>query len=427
VRVVRLIHTGDWHLGQTLGGFSRDPEHKRFLAWLLDRIDEERADALLVCGDVFDTGNAPSSAQALYYGFLADLRRRFAELDVVVIGGNHDAAPRLDAPGPILRSLRMHVVGALPRGAEGEVDVESCAVPLVDKRGHPQAWCAAVPFLRMPDLVPQPADVADPVVAGVRDAYRRVLDGVRAKAARDRVPIIALGHCHMQGASLTDDSERPVFGNVHPLPADIFPDDVAYAALGHLHFAQSVGGRESVRYSGSPIPLSMTERPYKHRVLVVDVDHGSLAVRALPIPRSVDLLRVPEKALDVKEALEALRLLDVPARPLEERPFLEVRVKLDAPCPDLRTRIEGALEGKDVRLVRVHRELAGDGTALADAPEAAAASSLAEIEPAVVLARLYERTYGGAVPADIRAAFDELLESVTPAAAAAAVAVTRPP
>ncbi len=404
---MRLIHTGDWHLGQTLGGFSRAVEHQRFMAWLLDRIEDERADAVVVCGDVFDTGNAPASAQSQYYRWLAEARRRFPRLDIVVIGGNHDAAPRLDAPGPILRELDVHVVGALPR-ASGEVDAASCVVPLTGDGGDVEAWCAALPFLRMADLAPQPADVSDAVVAGVADAYARVLDHARARRHPGQ-SLVALGHCHMQGGRLTEDSERPVFGNVHALPADIFPDDVDYVALGHLHLAQDVAGRDNVRYSGSPIPLSMTERAYRHQVLVVDLPEAR--VRPLFVPRAVDLLRVPEAAAGVDDVLARLRALDLPDAPVDARPLLEVRVKLDAPCPDLRARVEAALEGKPVRLVRVHRALAGDGGPLADV---AAAASLQDIEPVHVLERLYERTYGGAVPDDIRGAFFELMEAVAP-------------
>jgi DNA repair protein SbcD/Mre11 len=415
---VRLVHTADWHLGQTLGGFSRDAEHGRFLAWLLDRLEEERADALLLCGDVFDQGNPPAHALARYYELLAEARRRVPSCAIVVIGGNHDSAPRLDAPGPVLKTLGAHVTGALPRDGAGQPDPERCLVPLVGPSGDVEAWCAAVPFLRVADLPPvaalanaegAPSSAPDPLVQGVAHAYQRVLDAARA-SRRPGQALVALGHCHMQGGRLTEESERALFGNAHALPVDIFPDDVGYAALGHLHFAQEVGGRREVRYSGSPIPLSMTERDYRHQVLVVDLEGERLAgVRPLPVPRHVELLRLPEVPGALDDVLDRLRALELPDVPEDERPFLEVRVRLEAPAFDLRGRIELALEGKPVRLVRVHRELAGAGSALADSVTAA---SLADIEPARVLERLYERSYGGAVPEDVALAFAELVESV---------------
>lgn len=408
---MKLLHTADWHLGHTFGGFSRDLEHARFLAWLLERLEEERPDALLVCGDVFDQGNPPAAALARYYDFLAEARRRVPACSLVVIGGNHDAAPRLDAPGPVLRHLGVHVVGALPRDDSGHADPARCLVPLPGASDEIEGWCAAVPFLRMADITGLGAstDAADRVVRGIAGAYERVLDAARAKREEGQA-LVALGHCHMQGGALSEESERPLFGGGHALPVDIFPDDVSYAALGHLHFAQQVGGRPEVRYSGSPIPLSMTERGYRHQVVVVELDAGALgAVRALEVPRSVELLRVPDDAAgeSLDTVLERLRALDIPERPVDERPFLEVRVRLDAPVFDLRSRVEQALEGKPVRLVRVQRALAGEGGALADTE---LASSLSDIEPLLVLERLYQRTYGGKVPDDVVAAFTELVE-----------------
>src|SRR5205823_9560829 len=134
------------------GGFSRDREHARFLAGLLDTLDDERADALLVCGDVFDQGNPPAAAQARWYEFVAALRRRLPRCGLVVIGGNHDAAARLDAPGPILRSLGVHVVGALPRSDDGLADPARCLVPLLGASGDVGGVCAAVSVLRMAAL-----------------------------------------------------------------------------------------------------------------------------------------------------------------------------------------------------------------------------------------------------------------------------------
>jgi exonuclease SbcD len=94
-------------------------DNASFLAWLLDTIEERGADALVVAGDVFDSANPPASAQHLFYRFLADARRRFPALDLVIIAGNHDSAGRLEAPRPLLDGFGIHLVGALARGADG--------------------------------------------------------------------------------------------------------------------------------------------------------------------------------------------------------------------------------------------------------------------------------------------------------------------
>lgn len=410
---MRLVHTADWHLGQSFGPFSRDAEHVRFLSWLLDVLEEERADALLICGDVFETGNQPPLAQRRYYELLANARRRMPSLEVLVIGGNHDAPHRLDAPSPVLEPLGVRVVGAMP------MDPSQCVVPLRGKTGDVEVVCAAVPFLRMADLPTIPTLAGeDPVVDGVADVYQRVLE--RAFSSHESAPVIALGHALVAGGVLTDESERPVFGNAHALPVEMFPKELAYVALGHLHRAQALDVAQRVRYSGSPIPLSMTERGYRHQVLVVDVGArpGATGVRAREVPRTVDVLRVPgdDSFSPLDEALDRLRALDVPTGtdvPEERRPFLEVRVLLKAPTPDVRARVEDALEGKAVRLLRVRVEHQGDGGALADSTRGGVGPApLGDIEPTRVLEGLYKRTYGGAVPPDIAAAFAELVEQV---------------
>ena len=108
---MRLLHTADWHLGHSLHRFRRHAEHARFLDWLLDQLEEHAVDALLVAGDVFDTANPPSQALRAWYGFLARARARMPALDIVVIGGNHDSAARLDAPRPLLEGTSFQLNG----------------------------------------------------------------------------------------------------------------------------------------------------------------------------------------------------------------------------------------------------------------------------------------------------------------------------
>ncbi|MEI7609557.1 MAG: exonuclease subunit SbcD, partial [Rhodospirillaceae bacterium] len=99
---MRLLHTADWHLGQTLHGVSREYEHARFLDWLSGELVARAVDLLLVAGDVFDGQNPPVSAQRQLFGFLAGARRLLPDLAVVMIAGNHDSGGRLEAPSPLL-------------------------------------------------------------------------------------------------------------------------------------------------------------------------------------------------------------------------------------------------------------------------------------------------------------------------------------
>ena len=366
---MRLLHTSDWHLGHTLYDVSREAEHAAFLTWLLDTLESEAVDALLVAGDIFDTANPSAEAQAAWYHFVARARRTLPKLDVVVVGGNHDSAARLDAPDPLFTALGVRVVGGLPRH-QGALELERLVVPVHDASGRVGAWVAAVPYLRPSDLPPVAEVTVDRLVEGVRAVYAEVLDAARRRR-RSGHGLVTMGHCYMTGSELSELSERKILGgNQHALPVDLFPEDVTYAALGHLHKAQRVGGREGVRYSGSPLPLSLSEAHYRHQVLLVDLEDGALTqVRPLTVPRTTDMVRVPARdAVSLADVLDLLAALPAcePGMPESMRPYLEVCVSLPRPEPALRLKVEKALEGRAARLVKLTPFYTGTGGALAD-------------------------------------------------------------
>jgi DNA repair protein SbcD/Mre11 len=279
---MRLLHTSDWHLGQLLHGASRDAEHAAFLGWLLEVVRERAIDALLLTGDVFDSAHPPVSAQARYFGFLGALARLPKPPQVVVISGNHDSAARLDAPAALLAALDIHVIGALRA-------VEHSVIALRDVSGKPTAQLVAVPFLRPADL---PLD-ADPIAA-TREIYAERFALARARRTPNQA-LLATGHCYLVGGALSRLSERDIQrGYQDALPLDLFPDDVTYVALGHLHRAQIVGGRPNVRYAGSPLPLAFSEQNYCHEVTLVECDGAAIkSIAPLPIPRRVGCCKCP--------------------------------------------------------------------------------------------------------------------------------------
>ena len=412
---MRLLHTSDWHLGQTLHNYERSYEHQCFLDWLLDTLVAQQADALLIAGDIFDSANPSALSQKQLYRFLQQARARSPRLDIVIIAGNHDSPGRIEAPGPLLEDHGTSVIGHVLRDADGQIDLARMLVPLHDQAGAVQAWCLAIPFLRPGDLPRPPADpatpAADPYLAGIALLYQQAY----ALAQRRRQPgqaIVAMGHCHMVDGQASLDSERRiVIGGTEALPAAIFHPGIAYAALGHLHLAQRVGQKEHVRYCGSPLPLSFSEIGYRHQVLCIDLEQGALqAVTPLMVPRAVDLLRVPPQPAPLEDALAALAALDLPDlqdAPLHARPYLEVRVLLDAPEPGLRGRVEAAIAGKPVRLAKIEPTRRQQGAA--DAAGAMSLDQLAQLQPDDIFRRLYQQRYGDDAPDEQLSAFAELL------------------
>ncbi len=410
---MRVLHTADWHLGHSLAGFSRAHEHRLFLAWLADRVEELAPDALVIAGDVFDHQNPPAEAQDAFYGFLAGLSRRCPGLTVVVVAGNHDGAHRLQAPAAVLRYLNVHVVGHVLRGADGRLDAARLMVP-VHRGGELVGLCAAVPFLRPADLhaLAQGAGGDDPWLAALRSVYDEAHDLARARLAADGagLPLLATGHLYASGCHASANSERRVFvGGQEHVPADVLLGRFDYVALGHLHRAQGVGGAEGVRYAGSPLPLATDEAPYRHQVVLTTLAAGKEPeVQAIPVPRAVPVVRLPDagqpETLD--RVLDRLRALDRHDGPAEERPFLAVKVLLDKPEPLLRQRVDQALEGKNHRLVALTTELAsarpGDG-ALPTEP-------LSQLRAEEVFRRMYADRFGQDPGPDLLAAFHSLEE-----------------
>jgi exonuclease SbcD len=406
---MKILHTSDWHLGHTLHDRDREFEHRSFLDWLIQRICELEIDALLISGDIFDTANPSASSQELWFGFLAQALKAKPGLQIVAIAGNHDSAARLEAPDRLLREFDIRVIGSLPRKTDGTFNAESVSVSLKDKSGKPQAVVIAMPFLRTSDL-PSQEGAEDPIVEGVHRLYTEALESCRPM----KIPILAMGHCFLVNAHISDLSERKVLGgNQHPLPVSLFPEELVYAALGHLHLPQSMAAGR-IRYSGSPIPLAMSERHYPHSVTIIDLQlGGAIHQEQVRIPRTVDFVRIPDTDyLPLEELLEALRKL--PDRPTEKEqknpcPFLEVGVRLDKPEATMRSSIMESLEGKGFFLAKISTQFTGTGQALGDVTQI---HGLRDLEVEDVFKRKWSQDFQGEPTSDHLAALHELIDQV---------------
>ena len=394
---VRILHTSDWHLGHTLKDVTREHEHAAFLAWLVETCVREAPDAVVITGDVFDSGTPPASAERMWFEWLAAVRRARPAMDVVVIAGNHDSPARLGAASAVLRELGVHVVGGLPRGAGGELDAGRVLIPIAGGAG----LVAAVPFLRPVDVG---SDAEDPLVA----VYGEVMAAARARRRADQA-LVVLGHLYVQGAAVSSLSERRVsIGGVEAASTRLFPEDIDYVALGHMHRAQRVG-RDNVRYAGAPIPLALDEASYAHQVVIVDFVGGRVTeIRAARVPKLVDVMQIVGELESVLATIATLPAIGDPADPT--RPYLEVIVRLARPEPRLRTLIETALDGRRPRLVRLAVESTGHGAALAEV--AAAGRRLAELDPRDVFAACWAKNHAEAPSAAVVGAFDRLLAQV---------------
>ncbi len=288
-----FLHTSDWHIGRALFGKRRYDEQEAFLDWLADTVDAEKADALLVAGDIFDTGTPGSRAQELYYRFLVRLSASACR-HVVIIGGNHDSPSFLDAPKPLLAAFGIHVVGAASEDPAREV------IELKDAEGRTLAVVCAVPYLRERDL--RTAEAGE----GTADKDRKALEGIHAHyaavfeeavrrrdAAGGSVPLVAMGHLFAAGGEVSEgDGVRELYiGSLARVGTDLFPREVDYVALGHLHVPQCLRGTEHMRYSGSPIPMGFGEAGQSKSIVRIRFDGRSPDITLLPVPSTRTLAR----------------------------------------------------------------------------------------------------------------------------------------
>ncbi len=292
---MKILHTADWHLGKKLHKHDLSKDHQLFLDWLINFIQEQKIDLLLISGDVFDLANPPIEARAMYYWFLRQMIQ--LKCKIIITGGNHDSAQMLDAPKDILNLLDITVVGGAINPIENEVIVlENLVV-------------CAVPYLRDADLRQaiegeSGASRVENVRLGIKKHYDTLAEICQEKYPN--LPKIAMGHLYAHGVS-TSESEREIqIGNEAGIDSDCFSQTFDYVALGHIHRPQIIGGNERIRYSGSPIPLSFSEKNDQKIVLLLEVfDNKIQEIKTIDVPKFRDLKRISGTLEEVKSKLIA--------------------------------------------------------------------------------------------------------------------------
>jgi len=284
---MKILHTADWHLGHRLHERSQQEEQALFLDWLKAYIKENEIDVLLLSGDVFDTGVPSSSSQKLYYDFLVSLRETSCS-HIIITGGNHDSPGTINAPKELLNALSVKVVGKAEENIKKEVfkltvDQEEIVV-------------AAVPYLRDQDIR---RALAGESFEELEERYRKALVNhynevaAHSEELKNNCPVIAMGHLFAIGGAISESEQNIYVGNLGHIGAEDFPNCFDYVALGHLHRPQKVGGKEHIRYSGSPVILSFSEIKYNKKIIVLETEAGEISTTTeVEIPRFREIVKV---------------------------------------------------------------------------------------------------------------------------------------
>lgn len=310
---MRLIHTSDWHLGRTLHGADLLEYQDGFLSWLLGQAVSHRADAVLVAGDVYDRAVPSVDAVALLDRTLLAFSR--AGIPVIITSGNHDSAVRLGFGSGLSEVAGVHL----------RTSVADITRPVLIEDSDGLVAIYGIPYL-LPDAVLAELGADRTHESVLSAAAQRIRDDT---AARGIGRAVVLAHAFVTGGQGSE-SERDIrVGGIADVPASVFAG-FSYVALGHLHGQQQVSaasGGPLVRYSGSPLAFSFSERQHTKSVTLAEIDAaGQVAVTLLatPVPRPLrevrgrldDLLRrAGDDLADLAGAWVKAVLTD-PARPM---------------------------------------------------------------------------------------------------------------
>lgn len=289
---MKLLHTGDWHLGKKLEGHSRLEEQQRFLNDFIQLAEREKVDLILIAGDVYDKPNPPAEAEKLFYDTVKQLSRG-GECIVLVIAGNHDSPDRLSAVTPIAMSHGIIIIGKpktiIPVGAYGKHTVLESGEGYIKLRIHNEtAVILAVPYLsekRLNEVLYKDTEDDIKRIKSYNDRMKQLFETLGKQYQKDTINLI-VSHLYTLGSEESGSERSIQLGGSYSFDAQYFPKEAQYIALGHIHKPQIVQGtNKQARYAGSPLHYNKKEIGYQKICLLIDVVAGEAPlIQEISIP-----------------------------------------------------------------------------------------------------------------------------------------------
>ena len=269
---MKLLHLSDLHLGKRVNGFSMLEDQRVILTQIVDLAEEEKVDAVLLAGDLYDKPVPPAEAVTLLDRFLTRLSG--GGIPVFAISGNHDSPERLAFATRLLAGEGIHLTA----------QYQGPQPPFLLQDEYGDVAIYALPYLK-PALVRHWNPEAD--IASYEEAVSYALGQWAVDKTQRNV---LLAHQFVTGGVTCESEERSV-GGVDQIPAPLFAA-FDYVALGHLHGPQSVG-RPTLRYSGSPLKYSFSECGHEKSVTLVTLkEKGQVEIQTLPLTQRRDLREI---------------------------------------------------------------------------------------------------------------------------------------
>lgn len=305
---MKFVHIADLHIGKKLKEMNLEEDQRFILEQIATIVKNEHADAVLIAGDVYDSGSPNGESSLLLDGFLTELLG--SGIEIFMISGNHDSPEKLSFGSRIFDRAGLHICGVF----DGKLDKFT-----FDKNGE-SVDVFMLPFIR-------PINVSrihkDEKISAFGDAVNSAISHTDLSGDNRKILIT---HQFVGGTSSPQlsDSESAYVGTAEMIPFTLF-DRFDYVALGHLHIPQSVG-RETVRYSGSPLKYSTSECSRDKSVTLIEVgdDVAATEVPLKPlrdlrvITGPLDRLLAEGKRSENKDDFYHVRLEDDPLNPMQK-------------------------------------------------------------------------------------------------------------
>lgn len=327
---MRMLHTSDLHLGKQLHETSLIEDQRYILEQIVGIAKDEKVEAVLIAGDVYDRSVGSEEAIRLYSDFLKELHGNGCK--VFIIPGNHDSSERVGCLNTILSEEGIHISGRF----DGKME----RVQIKDEFGPVNIWL--LPFFRMeafrfPEGTEKSFDNAFKCIldnSGIDFSGRNVLLSHQFFSSGDELDV---------GGS---EKEKPSMGGEDCISADLLKD-FDYVALGHIHKAQTVG-REEVRYSGSPLKYSEKEHHNDKSVVILDVkEKGNVDIKTVKL-RPMRDVRIIEGTVDmlIEAAESAGNTKDYVYVKLTE-PALDAKQRLSQVFPNILSIVMSSYDPED--------------------------------------------------------------------------------
>lgn len=411
---MKIIHTSDWHIGQTLYQYSRDEEHIHFFNQMKDIILEEKPDALIVSGDIFHSATPNVISQRIYYHNLVELSKLDDDLQIIIVAGNHDSPSRLEAPRELWNAFNVYVIGSLDfyKNAEEKnlsYDASKIEIP-IKRKDEILGWVLAVPFINAGNYPSLKEN--DSYSNRVFSFYNNLKNNLKLNPKyNENQHIVATGHFMLDGVNMRGHDK--IVGGIESVNASEISSlsDIDYWALGHIHHPQYVGFNNNMRYSGSPFAMNFNE-DYPHSISIVEMKNHQLNVKIKEIEPLIPLLDFPSKPNSYNDAESLDLVLDKLTDILDKDIYIRLHLKSDLSLSEVtNATILDRFKDKKARFCGVQVYLPESSSSNSD-KEIKTIEDFKSISPYELGCSVYLKKNNSEMPEEMKAMFKEVCDEV---------------